>query len=453
MEVEQTLVEYICQTAFDDLPKEVVDTVKKIVLTVVGTMIAGKTAEGCRELAEFHQALGGKEQATVFVNGCKIPAHNAAFVNSVTARALDFDDAMAPGMHLGASIVPTALATAEMIGGCDGKHFLTALALGSEIGARLNLTEAAYDGFDPTGVCSVFAAAGTAAKILRLPESETLNTLALAFNTSGGSFQSNIDGSLAVRVIQGWASQNGITCAQFAGNGVTGPKHFLTGIYGYYHLFARDMIRPESATEKLGEEYELQKLLFKKYPSCGLTLGSTDAILSIAEEKDLVPGNIDRIEVNIPPYAYKLVGHNFKTGDNPRVNAQFSIQYCVANALLRGSSKLDHFEEAFVKDPEIMALVEKISVISNQALDARGHTALDLQVITTSGEQLNKKVDIAPGFPGNPLTQKDHENHFKDCIGFANPPFSKEKAAEIIDSITNLEKSEDVRSLIPLLSI
>ena len=453
MGVEQKLVEYICQTVFDDLPKKAVDTVKKIVLTVVGTMIAGKTAEGCRELAEFHQALGGKEQATVFVNGCKIPAHNAAFVNSVTARALDFDDAMAPGMHFGASIVPTALATAEMIGGCDGKHFLTALTLGSEIAARLNLTEAAYDGFDPTGVCSVFAAAGTAGKILRLTESETLNTLALAFNTCGGSFQSNIDGSLAVRVIQGWASQNGLTCAQFAQTGVTGPKHFLTGIYGYYHLFARDMIRPESATEKIGEEYKLQKILFKKYPSCGLTLGSTDAILSIVKETDLVPGNIDRIEVNIPPYAYKLVGHNFETGDNPRVNAQFSIQYCVANALLRGSSKLHHFEEAFVKDTEIMALVEKISVISNQALDATGHTALDMQVLTTSGERLIKKVDIAPGFPGNPLTQKDHENHFRDCIDFANPPFPKEKAHKIINLVSRLEELKDARDLIPMVTV
>ena len=89
--------------------------------------------------------------------------------------------------------------------------------------ARLNLKEPDYDGFDPTGVCVVFAATAAAARILGLDETRTLNALALAFNRCGGSFQSNIDGSLAVRVIEGWVAETGVTCALLAARGVAAP--------------------------------------------------------------------------------------------------------------------------------------------------------------------------------------------------------------------------------------
>jgi acyl-CoA synthetase (AMP-forming)/AMP-acid ligase II len=59
----------------------------------------------------------------------------------VVARALDFENAMAPGFHPGASAVLIALAAAELARVCSGKDFLTALALGVEIASRLNLPE------------------------------------------------------------------------------------------------------------------------------------------------------------------------------------------------------------------------------------------------------------------------------------------------------------------------
>ncbi len=453
METEKRLAEYIYQTNLDDIPQEALEIVRNMVLTVFGTTIAGATTEGCVALAEFYAGMEGKREATIFIHGGKIPAQNAAFVNSIMARALDFDDAMAPGMHIGASAVPTAFAAAELAGGCNGKDFLTALVLGIETAARLNLTEAAYDGFDPTGVCTVFAATVVACKILKLNEAETLNALALAFNKSGGSFQSNIDGSLAVRVIQGWVSETGITCSRFARLGVTGPKNFLEGVYGYFHLYAKDMIAPDSVLKDLGKEFELKKILFKKYPSCGLTLGSTDAILGLIEEKILSAKDIDSVEIKVPPYAYKLVGHPFSIGENPRVNAQFSIQYCVASALLRKSSKLSHFEESSVQDPRIMELVKKIFVYADSDLDKRGHTALDMKVVTTTGDEYISRVDTAPGFPGNPLTQKEHEAHFLDCMEFSHGLFPDGTADKIIFSIDRIETLDDVREMIPLILI
>jgi 2-methylcitrate dehydratase PrpD len=449
MEVEKKIVDYLIETGFEGIPKEPLGTIRNMILRVLGTTIAGSSAEGCAEMVEFHKGVGGREDATILIHGGKIPAQNAAFVNSVMARALDFCDAMAPGVHIGSAAVPAALAAAELAGGCSGRDFLTALTLGTEISSRLNLSESAYDGFDPTGVCSVFAATAVAAKILKLDHTKTWNALGLAFNKCGGSFQANIDGSLAIRIIQGWVAQSGITCAQLARAGITGPENFLEGVYGYFHLFGRDAIDPGGIIGELGDRFELQNIVFKKYPSCGLTQGCTEAALGLVNEESIRPEEVDHIEITVPPYAHKLVGHQFRLGENPRVNAQFSIQYCVASALLRGDSDFRYFEESSVRDQDVIAFLKKISVTPDPELDKRGHTALDMRVFSRQGTQYLKQVEIAPGFPGNPLSQAEHHQHFRACLDVAPKKLTTEKAERIISFVIGIEELEDIREIIP----
>jgi 2-methylcitrate dehydratase PrpD len=451
MKAEERLVEYVVKTRYADIPVAALQIARNVLLTVIGTTVAGAAAEGCEDVVKLYKEIGGREEATILIYDGKVPAEHAAFVNGVMGRALDFCDAMAPGLHMGSSIVPVALAASELAEGCTGKDFLTALVLGAEVGARMNLSEAAYDGFDPTGVAGAFAATATASRILRLSARETWNALALAFNRSGGSFQSNIDGSLAVRIIQGWVAQNSINCARLARIGITGPKSFVEGIYGYLHLFGRGKVTAETITRRLGESYEMESIVFKKYPSCGLTLASTNVILDLMRENQFDAERIERIDVHVPPYAHKLVGHRFQIGENPRVNAQFSIQYCVANALLRKNSKLRHFEPASVAEPTIMQFIDLVHVSSDPSLEARGHTAVDMRIRTRDGKTHYKGIDIAPGFPGNALTQQEHDERFWDCIDFAGEHLPRQNAQDLLTLIAELEDVGDVRAIIPLL--
>ncbi|MDP6173917.1 MAG: MmgE/PrpD family protein, partial [Rhodospirillales bacterium] len=389
----------------DQIPDDVVETVKQMLMAVTGTAVAGAGEEGVAELLAHLMDRGGKPEATVLVHGGKLPAPSAALLNGVMCRALDFCDSMSAGLHIGSSLIPAALAAAELKGGCEGEEFVSALVVGAEAASRMNLTGVDYDGFDPTGVAGVFGATAAAARILALDEDQVLNALALAFNRCGGSFQSNVDASLAVRLISGWVAESGVNCALLAKIGFTGPENFISGIYGYGHLFAGNKAKAGGLLDGLGENYQLKMAHFKRYPSCGCTQAVTELTLNMAGIDGLRSDQVESIEVRLPPYSHRLVGHEFAIGHNPRVDAQFNAQYCVASALVRGSASLDHFRPGEISDAEVLGLARRIKVLSDPEIAYKDRTSAVLSVKTKDGQSLSERLDVAPGNPGNPLAR------------------------------------------------
>jgi 2-methylcitrate dehydratase PrpD len=134
-----------------------------------------------------------------------------------------------------------------------------------------------------------------------------------------------VDGSLAVRTIEGWVAETGLTCARLASRGITGLANFLEGAYGYFHLFGKDRVTARKILSGLGTTYQLGKLVFKKHPSCGLTQGSTDVILGLMRDEGLEAKDVECVEVTVPPYAYKLVGHPFSDRHEPE--GQHPVQH------------------------------------------------------------------------------------------------------------------------------
>jgi 2-methylcitrate dehydratase PrpD len=445
---EFQLAEFITHLSLANVPAASQRIVRLMAMAVIGTGFAGANEDGVAALRELLLESGGSGQATTMVFGDKLPAHAAAQFNGTLCRALDYCDAMAPGPHFGAALFPAALAAAELAQSCSGAEFLTALVAGAEVGARFNLSEAQYNGFDPTGIAVVFASTACAARILKLNTEQTLNALALAFNRCGGSFQSHVDGSLGVRIVQGWVAETGVRCAQLAKRGVTGPQNFLAGHYGYAHLYGKGTLDPATVVKGLGSTWRLHNVVFKKYPSCGVTQGLTELALRLVKEASFSAEEVEAIEVRLPPYAHRLVGHPFQVGANPRVDAQFSAAYCVANAFTRKSSKLAHFAPAQVMDAAVHSLIARISVVADPAMDSRGHTAVDLNLRLRNGQTYHRELDIAPGFPGADLNDEQHLARFHDCLAYAPYPPSQEQVRNLLDILSNLGKLADARVLL-----
>lgn len=453
MTAELQLAEFVTGLQPKEASPAARKTAGRVLMASAGAGVAAAREDGIAELRGLLRARGGRAEARTFVYGDSLPAIAAAQLNGTLCRALDFCDAMAPGPHFGSAVIPAASAAAELAGGCSGTEYLAALLIGCEVGARMNLTEAMYDGFDPTGVSAVFAATAAAARVLKLSTKQTLNALGLALNRCGGSFQSNIDATLAVRVIQGWVAQSGLECAQLALAGLTGPRNFLTGIYGYAHLFGRDRLEPQEIVSRLGDEWRMTSIVFKKFPSCGATQGMTELVLQMVHELDLSPESILRVEIRLNPYCHRLVGHAFEAGANPRVSAQFSAQYCVANAISRRAAKLAHFRPAEVSAPETQALTGRVACFADPALDARGHSSVDVTITTTRGTAHTRKLDISPGFPGNELSDADHLRRFDECMEYAPRPLPPASRRRFLEAAAELAVLADARRLIECLIV
>ena len=193
---------------------------------------------------------------------------------SSTARCAarwTYCDAMAPASHIGSSLVPAAFAAAELAGGCSGASSSAALVVSCRGRRTLQPHRSPmYDGVrsDRRGH-RVRRHRGRGAH--PAPERDTdLHALGLAFNRCGGSFQSNVDGSLASASIQGWVAQTGIESRRWRYAALPG-RATSWAASTVSATFRRGRLRRRSVVDSLGSEWRLNRMMFKKYPSCGAT--------------------------------------------------------------------------------------------------------------------------------------------------------------------------------------
>jgi 2-methylcitrate dehydratase PrpD len=451
MKSELRLIEFIRTLQLDDVDDSATMVARRVFGGTLATAAAGALEEGIAPLRKLLTARAGTPTATSFIYGDRLPATSAALLNATMARALDYCDAMAPGVHVGSSVVPAALAMAEQTGGCSGEEFFRAVIIGCEVAARFNLTEDMYDGFDPTGVATVFGATAAAGVVARLDDEQMHHALGLALNRCGGSYQSNVDASLAVRLQQGIVALSAIESVELAAVGITGPANFLDGVYGYAHLFARDRRVAWDFVEGLGDDWKITGFMFKKFPSCGATQGVTQLALDMGRDLTIGRDDVERVLVTLPPYCHRLVGNPFSIGPNPRVSAQFSVQYCVANALSRGTAGLRDFSPAAVRDPQLSRLIDIVEVVADPALDRRGHSAVDIEIVLRDGRRERRGFDTSPGYPGNDLTDDDHRRRFDECMAYASLALAPGAVEQLRTFVARVEHEDDISRCLDLL--
>ncbi|MBK9363044.1 MAG: MmgE/PrpD family protein, partial [Rubrivivax sp.] len=180
-----------------------------------GAGIAGAgEGDGIAPLRQLLRQRGGTGQARSLVFGDRLPAIAAAQLGGTMCRRAGYCDAMAPGPHIGSALLPAALAAVEVARRLQ-RRAEAAGGAGSGLRGRraLNLDESQYDGFDPTGVAVGFASTAAACRVLGLDAKAAAQRAGPGLQPLWRQLPNNIDGTLAVRVIQGWVAATGIECA------------------------------------------------------------------------------------------------------------------------------------------------------------------------------------------------------------------------------------------------
>jgi 2-methylcitrate dehydratase PrpD len=451
-------VKHFVKTKYEDIPAAAVESAKKEVLDSLATALGGSNKAGVGELVDMVKEWGGKQQSTIIAYGIKCPAPSAAQVNGTMIHALDYDDGhQAALVHTGCITVSTAFAAAERMGKVSGKELITAIALGGDFMARLGLAgrpgkTALSSGWHPTTLFGHLGAAAIAGRIIGLDEERMINTLGLAYHQAGGAGSGVSDGALAKRMGPGLAARAGITAALMAERGITGERDPLEGKTGLFNTYMGGDYDPGILTADLGKRFEGVNIGDKPYPCCGLIHACVDAALILKLKYDIEIDRIKEITACGGQSVYDL-SQPPEVKRNPRtiIDAQFSVPWVVATALVRGKVTVDDFTDEAIKRQEILKVAQKISGKLVPEMDRHGVGPGGVIIKMKDGTEYREEVEHCLGSAERPMSFSDITKKFRECAAGSRKPLTEETVAKVIDMVGRLEKLDDATEIIRLL--
>lgn len=441
--ISRELCNELAHWRFDDLPSDVVRTIKLFLIDTFGVIGGAARAPG---IAEINGRLTRWERdgsATSLIGKQRLSPPFAAMANGAAAHALDFDDMLDDArVHTFCVMLPTMLAAAEDIEDVDGESFLLSLAIGAEVHARLGF--ACYNclgrGWHPTMTLGTLAAALGAGRLLNQTGDGLLNTLGLAFHQTSGTAQSMLDGVLAKRLGAGIAARNAVTAAFLSADGITGPFRPLEGPAGLFQLFERGEVSADELLSDLGQTWRIREFAVKPYPCCRCNHSTIEVALTL-RDSGLRPEDVQSVEIGLPQVNFQTVGHPYEAARDSIVHAQFNVAYSFARALADGRVDLRTYTRPNITDPTIADLAGRVSAVVDREQNPTAMEPTRIRVTRTDGTQLVVRGNLAKGGPVAPMSEAEVLAKFRGCLdfGMATPTSVADSFAERLLAIEELD--------------
>jgi 2-methylcitrate dehydratase PrpD len=452
--LSQELSDFISRTHFDDLPDGVAQAIIFALLDTVAVTAVGAATATVEPLQSVARRYGGAPMSTVIGTDLRTDAAWAAQLNGAAGHALDYDDqSWTIGGHPSVVLLPAVLALAEA-NSLSGRDLIRAYALGFEcasvVGRSVNPEHYGH-GWHTTGTVGTVGAACASAALLGLDDAARVNAIAAGATTATGLRQNF--GTDLKPFHAGNAARAGVVAAEIGGAGIVGSPAVLDGRWGFLNVFmpGDEPGQHHPAGGELGKHWDLLDpgIATKLFPSCGATHPGIGVMLDLRRE-GLRADAVRHIRVRVVDMTARIL-------ENPRprtgLEAKFSMEYCIARALLSGPPALDHFAELAVGDPQVIALLERTEMIVDPELTASWvwgtPRATVVEVELTSGEVLTRRGDLPPGSPGN-FDVEMLRAKFEDCLRRTRLVRS---SGQIWELVSGLVDCPDVRELGRLLQV
>jgi 2-methylcitrate dehydratase PrpD len=443
----QALGRFVSDITFDRLPAAAVETARLGFTDCIATMIAG-SPEPAVQILKKALADGRAGEATLYFSSERSPAPEAAWINGTAAHALDYDDVGLRG-HPSTVLVPAILAEGEARG-ASGRDMIAAYAAGYEVWAELAERDQGHHhrkGWHPTGIFGAIGAAAACAALRRLDAERATHAIALGASQSSG-IMANF-GTMTKPFHAGRAAHSGVMAARLAEAGFTASPDALEHPQGFLSAVSPEgKVDRESAPLALGRDWRLASagLSIKKFPACYCTHRAIDALLGLRSRGPIDPATIERITVGMSDtYATILRNHAPQTG----LAAKFSIEFTMAAAAIAGRVGLGELTDAFVRRPDVQALMRRVAVETNQNYDpdSPGASLYDqVRVHLAGGTVLESdQVTHARGHARRPLTDAELFDKFRGCLDAGG---AKVAARPLFDRLQRLQEIASARELI-----
>lgn len=439
---------WIAATRYEDLPAATVIKAKALLLDTFGCAIGAVDGAPIKAVRSVLRARGGNPQATVIGTGWKTACDEAAFLNALQIRYLDFNDYAALGYPHHPSInLAAALAIAELKR-LSGKDLILGVTLGYDVHIRIR-DASQRTGFDMPSIEAQYASAACASRLLGLDAKGIANALAIAASNANTLSEVRAGDELtqAKGAAEAMAVRLGTFAALLSQSGLHYPLTIMDGEFSYGALVSRtlkeDLLRTRSG------DFQIMKSNFKMWPSIGTSQAPIAAALAL-REKGVKAADVREVRLYLSSFGYSQQRGFLDHAINTREHADHSAPYCVARAFIDGDVRIEDFEEHRFRDPAALAFVDRIKVIEDPQLTAKGSDILGCHMEVTLNDGSTRRVEMPypPGTIQNPATEQELDAKFHDL---ADPVIGKANASRARDLILALDTAPKLDELVALL--
>ncbi len=370
------IAEFVSGLTYDQIPADVRERIKLLMLDSLGCAIYGANLEWCRILRGTLEKLDATRTTSIWGTNARLSSDHAALVNGTQVQGFELDDVHRKAvLHVGAVTLPALIAVAESHTRLSGRDFLTAAVAGYEIGPRVGLCmgqEHIGQGWHSGATVGIFSAAAGAARALGLDAEKTVHALGIAGTQSSGLMAAQY-GAMVKRMHAGRAAQSGLYGALLAANGFTGIVDVFEAPYGgFCTTFSRsqDRFNLNALSADLGQKFETMGIALKFYSCVGSNHTTLDALADIRKRR---PFKLDEIE-EIVVYGSQVTADHVGWPYKPEglTAAQLNLPFCVATLLIEGDVFVDEFTPDCVDDAARIALSRKVRVVHDPDITALG---------------------------------------------------------------------------------
>ena len=444
MSATARIAEWVHDVSLDAIPPEAIALAKAGTLDCLGVALAGSRTSQAEIVRRLAETLGGAPQAGILGTGVRSNVALAALANGTAAHALDFDDTNHPLYgHPSCHLVPVLLALGEWTD-ATGAEFLAAYLTGFEVEVRVSraVNMAHYvAGWHATATLGTLGATAAAARILRLDMPAIVNAFGIAASFAGG-LRENF-GTDTKPLHAGLAAKNGVLAALLARDGFGAAADGLAGRYGFTSVLngGSTATLEELDPTRFGNPWEITEpfgLAIKQFPSCGATHPAIEAAIGLAAGSALDPEQIAHVRVGISELAPKILVYSRPQSG---LEGKFSLEYCVATALIDRRVGLDHFDDETVRRTDVQELLPKIEAVVDDRVRDETEFAAIVEVELLDGSRLEERVDVAKGKVLRPLSHDELVAKFEDCAGRV---LSHAKLVATVELLEGLEELDTV---------
>ncbi len=449
------IAEFVSGLRYEAIPEQVRHRAKLLMLDSLGCALYGADLQWCRILQDTLERVDATRACAVWGTNRKLSAPHAALANGTAVQGFELDDVHRAGvLHVGAVVLPALIPVVETRGGMTGREFLTAAIAGYEIGPRVGLCmgpQHIASGWHSGATLGVFSAAAGAARGLRLDAGKTVHALGIAGTQAAGLMAAQF-GAMVKRMHAGRSSQSGLYGALLADSGFTGIVNVLESEYGGFCTTlsqSTDKFNLEELTAGFGETWQTMGIALKFYACVGTNHTTLDAIRDMQVERRFGAADLKRVVVHGSLVTVNHVG--WKYVPQGLTSAQLNMPYCVATWLLEGDCFVDQFTEDKVADPARMALSEKVEVVHDPEITAKGakyRHMVRVEVHLNDGTVMKRTVEAARGSEQKFASDAEIIEKFEKLAVKALP---KAQVRKLRDAMLGLEKLGDAAEIARLL--